>query len=202
MRNTPARNSTLLRFNAAGEIVQRIVVANEDAHAYFGDDIVMGEGDPDTHYVARRTVIAYTDKELAAKRGMPTGFVWQMPQRIAVDMRTLAQVKAAKLSEIAQHCDAALAPITSGYPDSEQQTWDKQEAEARGYLAGKTIVPMLTALSVARGVPVDDLAQRIVAKADAFAAFCVGVIGRRQKLEDAVNAATTAAAVNAITWTE
>jgi hypothetical protein len=53
-------------------------------------------GDSDTHYIDTETLelLAYTSSERAAKQGLQRGWVWQMPQRCAIDMRTLAIARA------------------------------------------------------------------------------------------------------------
>ncbi len=113
---------------------------------------------------------------------------------------TLEKAKDAKLTEINAACDAILQTLTSTYPASELLTFDKQETEARAYLADSstTPTPLLTALAAGRGITLADLAGRVMAKADAFAAASGYVIGQRQGLEDQLDAAQTVEAVRAI----
>ena len=110
----------------------------------------------------------------------------------AEEYRSLANTKARKLAEINAACDAALASLTAGYPESELLTFDKQEAEARALLADpEAITPFLTPLAAARGMATEELARRVIAKADAFTAASGHVIGLRQKDEDRLKAAQT-----------
>ena len=112
---------------------------------------------------------------------------------------TLEEAKAAKLSEINTAADAAIAALTATYPDRELATFDKQESEARAYAADATApAPLLSALAEARGIPLPDLVERVIAKADAFAVASGSVIGRRQALEDRLDACTTLEEVQAI----
>lgn len=103
-----------------------------------------------------------------------------------------------KYTEINEGCQAALAALTATYPDRELLTFDKQEAEARAYLSdpSSATTPILTAIAQGRGIPVDELAQKIIAKADAFALASGALIGQRQWYEDALESlgpdATTA----------
>lgn len=114
---------------------------------------------------------------------------------------SLAELKAAKLAELAAACAQRMASIKAGYPQDEISTWDKQESEARAYTASNTAAtPLLSALATARGIALGDLASRVIAKADAFAAVSGAIIGKRQKYEDAVSAAADAATVAAISW--
>ncbi len=103
-----------------------------------------------------------------------------------------------KYAEINEGCQAALAALTATYPDRELLTFDKQEAEARAYLSdpSSATTPILTAIAQGRGIPVEELAQKIIAKADAFALASGVLIGQRQWYEDALESlgpdATTA----------
>ena len=112
---------------------------------------------------------------------------------------SLANTKARKIAEINADCDAALAALTASYPSSELLTFDKQEAEARALLADPgAATPFLTPLAAARGMTVEELAQKVIAKADAFTAASGYVIGLRQKDEDRLKAAQTVEDVAAI----
>lgn len=121
-----------------------------------------------------------------------------------LSMLSLDQRKAAKLAELADACGARMAAIKAGYPQDEISTWDKQESEAREYkrTGGTAPTPLLSALSSARGVTLADLVDRVIAKADAFATISGATIGKRQKYEDQVVAATDAAGVATIAWVD
>lgn len=113
---------------------------------------------------------------------------------------TLKQTKAVKLSEINRAADAAIATLTATYPDREISTFDKQESEARAYVADATAsTPLLSALAEARGISLSDLVERVLAKADAFAVASGSIIGQRQALEDRLDACTTLEEVQGIT---
>ena len=106
-----------------------------------------------------------------------------------------------KLFQINQHFEQAMAELVAQYPQMERESWPQQEKEARAYLADPTAAtPLLDALATARGVAKDVVAQKIVAKADAFAAAAGALIGKRQALEDAISAATTIEELEAISW--
>lgn len=106
--------------------------------------------------------------------------------------------RARKYAEINEGCQAALTALTATYPDRELLTFERQEREARALLAGDsaTDVTHITAIAQGRGIPVDELAQKIIAKADAFALASGALIGQRQWYEDALESlgpdATTA----------
>lgn len=105
---------------------------------------------------------------------------------------TFEEAKAAKLAEINKAADKAIAALTTTYPDREISTFDKQEAEARAYTADpEAPTPLLSALAKARGIDMDELVKRVIAKADAFATASGYIIGQRQALEDQLDACRT-----------
>lgn len=112
---------------------------------------------------------------------------------------TFKEAKAAKLSEINKAADKIMAALVSTYPDREISTFDKQEAEARAYMADPTApTPLLSALAKARGLSMDELVKRVIAKADTFAAASGYIIGQRQALEDQLDACKTLEEVQSI----
>jgi hypothetical protein len=105
---------------------------------------------------------------------------------------TLEEAKAAKLAEINTAANKTIAALTTTYPDREISTFDKQEAEARAYMADpEAPTPLLSALAKARDIDMDELVKRVIAKADAFAAASGYIIGQRQALEDQLDACRT-----------
>ena len=105
---------------------------------------------------------------------------------------TLEEAKAAKLAEINTAANKTMAALTTTYPDHEISTFDKQEAEARAYMADpEAPTPLLSALAKARGIDMDELVKRVIAKAGVFAVASGYVIGQRQALEDQLDACRT-----------
>lgn len=99
--------------------------------------------------------------------------------------------KAQRLELANSLCEQRLAAVKASYSDSEVMSWDKQESEARAWLGNSAAVtPLIDALSSTRGVAKAELVSRIIAKADAFAAYSGLCIGNRQRLEDELSAAT------------
>lgn len=114
---------------------------------------------------------------------------------------TLDELKAAKLNEINAICEKSIAVLRAGYPDSEVLSWSKQENEARAFVAdANAATPLLDALATARGIGKADLAGRVIAKADTFAALSGALIGKRQGLEDQIAAATTKDVLDGVAW--
>lgn len=112
---------------------------------------------------------------------------------------TLEEVKAAKLAEINGACDGILNDAASDYPTSEIQTFSQQTAEAQAYTLDKNaLVPLLSALAQSRGIELDELVQRVLAKHEAFSVLSGVVIGQRQAFEDRLSVCETAEEVDAI----
>jgi hypothetical protein len=65
-----------------------------------GDVAVAGIADPYKHYIVAGTLVEYTPAEMEAKNSLPPGWTWQMPERVAVDGRSLDQARARKWDEI------------------------------------------------------------------------------------------------------
>ena len=114
--------------------------------------------------------------------------------------KPLEEAKAEKLAEINAACDRILSDAASTYPETEILTFDQQTAEAKAYLASGHAedVPLLFAMAQERGLPLDELAKRVIAKHQAFSLLSGTVIGQRQALEDRLNACTTREAIRSL----
>ena len=113
----------------------------------------------------------------------------------------LAAAKVAKLAQINSACDLALAALTSTYPPGELQSWPQQVQEAAAFLLdppGPTL--LLSAIAEVRGLTVADLAARVQAKAEGYAAYSGAIIGKRQAAEDLLDNAESLEEVAAIVW--
>jgi hypothetical protein len=116
----------------------------------------------------------------------------------------LEWLKSMKLAEIMGAYERDVAAILQRPADPfEMASWRKQEEEARAYLANAAApTPVIDGLRAARAKGEDraTLAQKIVARADAFAASYSPTLGKKQAYLDAIDVATTHAAVDAIVW--
>lgn len=113
--------------------------------------------------------------------------------------RALEQAKSEKLQSVNGTCDSLMKELVATYPDMEVSTFYKQEEEARAILAGETPkTDMLQMLALERGIPLEELARRVVAKSEGFAAATGYFMGQRQKMEDEIDAAKNVAELDAI----
>lgn len=104
----------------------------------------------------------------------------------------LETLKKILLFEIENSFKTAMASLDKT-PDEERLTFERQEREAREYLASldESKAPFLKGLAISRGVDLNALAQKVVAKADLYANISATLIGKRQRYEDLVENATT-----------
>lgn len=113
----------------------------------------------------------------------------------------LEAAKAAKRAEINAACNAAVASLAASYPEREIQSWPQQVKEAEALAADpQAPAPLLTAIADARGLPVAELASRVLNKMNAYAAASGSLIGRRQAVEDLIDLAASPEDVASIVW--
>lgn len=104
----------------------------------------------------------------------------------------LETVKARKLEQINRFYQQAISTLTLTYPNDERLTFDKQEQEARAWLADNSAsTPFVDALASGRQMNKAELVSRIIAKADAFAIASGLLTGQRQRYEDLLDLAET-----------
>lgn len=124
---------------------------------------------------------------------LPDGATTERPEK------DFSQIKIDKLGEINALYQQAIATLTPTYPDDERLTFDKQEQEARAWLADNSAsTPFVDALAAGRQMDKAELVNRIIAKADAFAIASGLLTGQRQRYEDLLDVAETAEDVAAI----
>ena len=129
---------------------------------------------------------------------------WQLDSELQTQLA--AQAAASKLAEINAGAGRALAELSAGYPAGEIASWPQQTREAEAIAANPAAdAPILSAIAQQRGIPVAELAQRVLAKVAAYGMASGYIIGQRQALEDAIEAVELTAAdalqkLEAITW--
>lgn len=113
----------------------------------------------------------------------------------------LEALRSTKLTEINRQSRIEAGALISAYPEFERLTWPDQEREARAWQSDNAAeTPTLDAIAAARGLTLDDLVTRVIAKADAFRLAAGQLAGKRQALEDQIGAAATEAEIEAIVW--
>jgi hypothetical protein len=114
---------------------------------------------------------------------------------------SLDERRAAKRRRIDAAYAESMSSILDAYPEAERLTWDKQEDEARAWIADDTTAtPYLDGLAAARGIALAEVAARVIEKSDAFMAASSAATGKRQRLIEAIEAAPDAATLEEIRW--
>ncbi len=144
--------------------------------------------------LSEKEIIEYNDDEVAQ------GYDGSWYMSGSEPKISFEEAKALKLSEINTACDSILNAAISTYPETEVLTFDQQISEANAYLASQnpSDAPLLTALAAGRGITLDDLVQRVIAKHDAFSQLSGYVIGQRQALEDKLDLCQTVEDVESV----
>ncbi len=116
----------------------------------------------------------------------------------------LPEPKIAALNRVNGAYQAAIAAMTADYPRDEIESWPKQEAEARAWLADPSVAtPWMDGAAMSRGISKPQLVARIMDRANRFAAGHGQLTGKRQKLRDQITAlgeGYSQAQLDAIQW--
>jgi len=120
----------------------------------------------------------------------PEGYVtkqeWQKQNSSAP---TRAELYTAKQAEIRDGAEAMLTALAAEYAPLERQTWDQQAAEAEAlHTDADAPAPLVRAIAATRGMPVGELAARILANRTAWVAVSGHVVGQRLAYQDALEA--------------
>lgn len=134
--------------------------------------------------------------------------VWKeigsLPEGISLtplETANLADLKAALLTNLnaaAQNFVDAHSGA-SQVPDFELETWPLQSTEAQAWAADKSApTPILDGIAAARGLDKDKLKAAALKKALAYSALSAIVAGKRQAIQDQIEAAKTKSALDKI----
>lgn len=108
------------------------------------------------------------------------------------DDAVLVKLKEEKLSQILAASDAAMAALSSRFSYHEKLSWPKQEQEAKALqLDLAAPAPLLRVMASSRGITLEALQAKVLAKVQAFEAAAALILGTQQRYEDEVAAATT-----------
>lgn len=103
-----------------------------------------------------------------------------------------AQQKEGLLNKLADKADQLKNSLLAGYPQTEIESFYRQEKEALAWQADhNTPTPMLSQIARVRGVPLDMLISKVIEKSAQFAVAIGIIIGQRQAFEDRLVALKT-----------
>ena len=102
------------------------------------------------------------------------------------------QQKESLLNKLADKADLLKNGLLVGYPQTEIESFYRQEKEALAWQADhNTPTPMLSQIARVRGVPLDLLIEKVIEKSAQFAMAIGIMIGQRQAFEDRLLALKT-----------
>lgn len=102
------------------------------------------------------------------------------------------QRKESLLATLANKADTLKSGLLVGYPQTEIESFYRQEKEALAKQANpKAETPMLEQIARVRGVPLDVLIEKVIEKSAQFAVAIGIIIGQRQAFEDRLLVTTT-----------
>ena len=103
-----------------------------------------------------------------------------------------AQQKEGLLNKLADKADQLKNGLLAGYPQTEIESFYRQEKEALAWQADhNTPTPMLSQIARVRGVPLEVLINKVIEKSAQFAVAIGIIIGQRQAFEDRLLALKT-----------
>ena len=103
-----------------------------------------------------------------------------------------AQQKESLLNKLADKADQLKNGLLAGYPQTEIESFYRQEKEALAWQADhNTPTPMLSQIARVRGVPLEVLINKVIEKSAQFAVAIGIIIGQRQAFEDRLLALKT-----------
>ena len=103
-----------------------------------------------------------------------------------------AQQKESLLNKLADKADQLKNSLLAGYPQTEIESFYRQEKEALAWQADhNTPTPMLSQIARVRGVPLEILIEKVIEKSARFAVAIGIIIGQRQAFEDRLLALKT-----------
>lgn len=153
------------------------------------------------------TVSEVPDMELDRLNDTNDGIRRPSPEEV------LESRRAEKIIEANNKCEDELAVITSSYSEAEMKTWTIQELEASNFqhdvnnlVDPKRATPNLDLIVEYKyGLPVTDASRqlivtRILEKAAIFHGLSSAAVGKRHKMTDAIEAATTIEELEVIVW--
>lgn len=183
---------------------------NPDDMAFYSDELysnIPSQAVPlsDEHYIALLNGQSQGKQIIADKTGYPVLIDPQPSSAHELNLDTLrweispekqtalfAQKKEGLLNKLADKADQLKNGLLAGYPQTEIESFYRQEKEALAWQADhNTPTPMLAQIARVRGVPLDMLINKVIEKSTQFAVVIGIIIGKRQAFEDRLLALKT-----------
>lgn len=122
-------------------------------------------------------------KSVSIEGGFSVAFPAE-PEPEPVPDPTPEEIRAAQIVAIDEERDRRIQELASQYTQTERETWPVQVDEAKAFKSEpKTPTPMLTPLANARGITVDEMADRVLSIAATTAAATGEIMGAATKIK-------------------
>jgi len=166
-----------------------IYPAPENESLYFVLDIESDEELEQKTPVLHKGKLVLVDKQPRSAHQWD-GNGWIIPPEKQTAL--FAQQKEGLLNKLADKADQLKNSLLAGYPQTEIESFYRQEKEALAWQADhNTPTQMLSQIARVRGVPLDVLIAKVIEKSDQFAVAIGIIIGQRQEFEDRLLATKT-----------
>ena len=183
---------------------------NPDDMAFYSDELysnIPSQAVPlsDDQYIALLNGQSQGKQIIADKTGYPVlidhqpsaahvlnldALTWEISAEKQVEL--FIDKKNRLLATLANKADALKSGLLVGYPQTEIESFYRQEKEALAWQAdNKADTPMLKQIARVRGVPFEVLVEKVIEKASQFAVAIGVIIGQRQAFEDRLLATKT-----------
>lgn len=116
------------------------------------------------------------------------GVAWPPPSP-PDESPSIEEARRRKHAEINDAFESAASALTLGYPETERLTWTVQLQEVLAWDANsQAATPYLDGLAIERGISAIDMRTKTLEQVRQFLAASQVLVGKRQRLRDAVNA--------------
>lgn len=136
-----------------------------------------------------RKIIVDSNNKLSLTTPMPgeeyilNGSEWIVSNEKQIEL--FNERKDSLIRKLANKADAIKSELLAGYPQTEIDSFYRQEKEALAWRTDKNSeTPMLKQIARIRGIPFDVLVQKVLEKSEQFAIAVGVIIGQRQAFED------------------
>lgn len=169
-----------------------------------GMNIMFGEANFQTDYIADGVVVTFTAEEMALRSNPPAGWIWKMPERTVIDVRPLEEAK----QQAWDRAKGARSAAEFSNFECDGNIFDGNKA-SRDRITGAFALA-LAALSSGQTYSINwTLRDNTVVLLDGPAMLRVGaamgaataaVFDKARTLRETIDACTTNAQCDAITW--
>lgn len=195
-------------FDATGKITGTGMVNDDSLEALFqmgaAGVLLEAHGSAAAQYVAfdesgNPSLAAYTEEERAALAALQPGWVWQMPERVAVDARELSATITKAVVMVDREADAARAAVV-GDPVRVKE-YERAQAQAEAFRDANfsgTVPPCVACWATAKEWTAQQATEDILAASARWLGALDGIRALRLQTKEDIRRATTNAQVDTL----